>query len=224
MRGRAHQLIKELNNKSKMKNPKIEDLNNETRFKKLITLKYDDIISFVFSYIKKSTPAVYFYFISNALLLSVFLYLFISGFGHNFRFLMKQLIAGIIVGSFLIIPVHELIHGLAYKIIGAPKIHFGADLRQMIFYVAADKYPVGRKGFYFIALAPFLFINLAVIAILFLFPEKSLLAFMVSFLFFHNIMCIGDFAMVSYFQQNKEKELYTYDDHQEKISYIFEKI
>jgi hypothetical protein len=37
-------------------------------------------------------------------------------------------------------------------------------------------------------------------------------------------MCIGDFAMISFFQLKKDKELYTYDDHKEKTSYIFEKI
>jgi Putative zincin peptidase len=206
-----------------MKTPKPEDLHNETQFKKLITLQYDDIISFVFRNIKKPTPAVYFYFISNALLLLSFLYLLISGFGETFVSIVKQLVVGILVGSFLVIPVHETVHGIAYKLIGAPKIHFGADLKQMIFYVAADKYPVGRKGFYFIALAPFFFINLASIALL-IFPEISLLPFTVSFLLFHNIMCIGDFAMVSYFQQKKDKELYTYDDHKKKVSYIFERI
>jgi hypothetical protein len=107
-------------------------------------------------------------------LLIAFIYFFVAGFATNIGAMVKQLVAGTIAGSFLVIPLHESVHGLAYKIIGAPKIHFGADLKQMIFYVAADKYPVGRKGFYFIALAPFLFINLSGAITLIFFPEKSL--------------------------------------------------
>jgi hypothetical protein len=37
-------------------------------------------------------------------------------------------------------------------------------------------------------------------------------------------MCIGDFAMISFYQQNEGKELYTWDDISIKTSYIYEKI
>jgi len=205
-----------------MRRLKIEELQNEKHFSKIAELKYDHIINFVFQYIKKPTPSVFFYFFSNAFLLAAIIYFPFTELYLGFGNFLTQFFAGLVAGSFLIVPIHELCHGFAFKLLGASKIHFGADMKQMIFYVAADKFIVGRYSFYLIALMPFILINLTGAILLFYFklPQNLLI---ISLLFFHNIMCIGDFAMISFFQTRPDKELYTYDDHENKISFVFEK-
>jgi hypothetical protein len=42
-------------------------------------------------------------------------------------------------------------------------------------------------------------------------------------LFFHTTMCIGDFALMSYYDVNKDKEIYTFDDVKSRISYFYYK-
>ena len=93
----------------------------------------------------------------------------------------------------------------------------------MIFYVTANSYVIGRSSFFVVALAPFIIINLSMIIVYFTSGWLVLHTLLV-FLFFHNIMCIGDFAMISFYQQNKDRELYTWDDISIKTSYIYEKI
>jgi len=206
--------------------PSVDDLWNNSKYSHLKTLRYQEIVEFVFENIRIKNSATRWYFVYNLLTL-----LILTGFAiysnHTgdlpFKIILKYFFLGAIAGSFLIIPVHEIIHGLTYLLQGAPKIHFGADFKQMIFYVSSDKYVIGRNGFLGVALSPFTIINLIVIMLVF-FSSSQWIIFLTSLLLFHNIMCIGDFAMVSFFLKNKDKELYTYDDHKEKTSYIFAKI
>ena len=204
----------------------VKELWESGKFLHIKTLKYRDIISFVMENIKRNTFPAYAYFgynLLNLVVLSVFVIYSTSSETYVFLDFVKFIIAGALIGSILVIPVHELIHGISYKLIGAPKIHFGADFRQMIFYVASDKFVLGRRAFYIVALSPFILINLITFLLMLSFSAQ-LTAGSLSFLLFHNTMCIGDFAMVSFFAGNKNKDLYTYDDHKEKTSYIFEKI
>lgn len=203
-----------------------DHIQNSPSFRKLTELKYDHIIGFVFDHIKKPTFSSRFYFAINGLTLFLILYFLFYGLRTDTLGLgefMKHFISGLFAGSILVIPFHEGFHGLAFKLAGAPKIHFGADFKQMIFYVTAHNYVIGRSQFYLIALAPFVMINLIVI-ILFLTTGFVALQTMLVLLFFHNIMCIGDFAMISFYQQNPDKELYTWDDISIKTSYIYEKL
>jgi hypothetical protein len=205
---------------------KSEEIQSNNDYRELHSLSYDSILSFVFENIRQKTFSSHFYLTVNFIYLALIIVISIEGFvSGSFKLspFLSYIFWGFLAGSFLVIPFHEMFHGLAYKFLGAPKIHFGADMKQMLFYVAADKYVVGRKEFYIVALAPFLCINfITIILTFFLNPYWTLLAF--TFLLLHNIMCIGDFAMISYFQQNSERELYTFDDHKNRMSYIYEKI
>ena len=203
-----------------------EELKDDSRFKLLKALKYNGIIEFVFDNIGRKNAATRLYYFVNIVLPVIIIGLSYGGFKNdlfNVREYTGVFLWGFFGGSILVIPLHELLHGLAYKILGAPKIHFGADLKQAIFFVVADKHVVGRKEFFFVAFFPFVTINIMALIIMnFLPPDQFIL--ILFFLFFHNVMCIGDFAMASYFIEYNHKELYTYDDHKEKISYIYERI
>ena len=204
----------------------VEDLQDESRFRLLKTLRYEEIVEFVFENIQKTNYSTRFYYFINALLLALIIGFSIAGFKNDlfiFGNYAKFFFFGMIAGSILVIPLHELLHGIAYKFNGAPRIDYGADLKQGIFYVAANNYVIGKKEFKIVALTPFAVINIAAfITLSFLTPHYFIMTLF--FLLFHNIMCIGDFAMLSYFLRHNDKELYTYDNHKEKRSYIFEKI
>ena len=129
---------------------------------------------------------------------------------------------GILAGSFLVIPFHELLHGLAYRILGARKIIFGADLSQLIFYVTANRYPVSGMQIHLLTLTPFIFINLLTAIATALFFQDGLL-FSAFFLLSHNIMCIGDFAISGYVSRIKGR-VYTYDEPEGKLSYFYRKV
>ena len=195
-------------------------------YKLLRELSYDQIVPFVFENIRLKTLASRSYFAINILNLALILYFLLPGklpAALSFSEFLVQFLTGLFAGSILVIPFHEGFHALAYKLVGAPKIHFGMDLRQMVFYVSADHYAIGRNSFYFVALAPFVMINVLATG-LFLYSGFISLHSLLFFLLFHNIMCIGDFAMISFFQSFPNKELVTFDDLNGKTSFIYEKL
>jgi len=95
------------------------------------------------------------------------------------------------------------------------------DLHQFIFYVTADRFPISRNELVFLALTPFIAINISAIVITSLWAHQLTL-FTSTLLLSHNTMCIGDFAMIAY-AFSRKGELITYDDPQKKRSYFYEK-
>lgn len=210
---------------SSRKIPDAETLQKQIGYKLILELDFSEIIPFVFSNIRRASLSSILYLIINlASLLFIIIYaLWSVNLGHlNTGGAIWQILAGILAGSFLVIPPHELLHGLAYRILGARKIKFGVDLKQFIFYVTADRFPISKRELAFLALTPFVFINLVLILITAVWvPQITLLS--ASLLLSHNIMCIGDFAMISYAFSQKS-EVFTYDDTEKKLSYFFERL
>jgi len=209
---------------SRRKIPDVKTLQMDPGFRKILELDFDEMIPFVLSNIRKRSlfPLLYLFYNAASTIYIIFYILF----GLNSGFLsagniLGQIVGGILVGSIVVIPPHELLHGLAYRILGARKIRFGIDFRQFIFYVTADRFPISRRELAFLALTPFVVINTVVIGITAIWVQQYIL-FTVSLLLSHNIMCIGDFAMIGYAYSIK-KELITYDDPENKKSYFYEK-
>jgi hypothetical protein len=205
--------------------PDTETLEKGTGYRKILELDFTEIIPFVISNIRKRSAIPLFYLIFNTASL-LFIIIFTIGSIRNGQINAGragwQIILGIVAGSILVIPPHEILHGLAYWLLGARKIRFGMDLQQFIFYVTADRFPISRKELAFLAMTPFVVINLLIITLTVTWvPQLTL--FFTTMLVSHNIMCIGDFAMISYAFSRKGK-LYTFDDVDKKKSYFFERL
>jgi len=208
-------------NKSKLR-PDAETLQENPGYRKLMELEFSEMIPFVLSNIRKRgiIPLLYM-FINVAFLFFIIVFSIWSVRSGQLSLgrILLQIIAGIVAGSILVIAPHELLHGLAYRILGARKIRFGMDLQQFIFYVTADRFPISRRELAFLALTPFVIINLVLLAITAIWATQLTLFFTV-LLLSHNIMCIGDFAMISY-AYSQGSELYTFDDIEKKKCYFF---
>ena len=193
---------------------------NSNGYELYAQLHHNGIAAFIQPYIFRKNFSSLFYWSFNALVLFVSIYkIFTSELGIEASFSKFSL------GFFLLIPlipIHELIHGLFYKLDGAPAVQYKANFRKFIFYAMADNYVINYNSFVMLALAPFVIINtFLVIGILitsggwpFLFAGA---------LFIHTAGCAGDFALISYFLENGKKSLVTYDDSKEGLSYFFKK-
>jgi hypothetical protein len=208
-----------------MPRPGIEDFQDTTRYRLRNVLVFEDMIPFVFENIKARGWMSVLYFIFNILMLLFFLGSLVVSIRNpvfGTRQILLQVGLGLIAGSILVIPLHELLHGMAYWILGARKIRFGMDLQQFIFYVTADRHAVPGLQVIFLAIFPFLLINgLAILLLLFVMPGMSL--FISFFLLCHNTMYIGDFAISNYVL-NSGGRLFTFDLPEERKSYFYEKI
>ena len=203
----------------------VEQIKKDSRFQLLDKLHYDDIVEFATEYVRKRTRSMFFYLV----LIIIFFILQWSAFLYgifakdmNTISLLKQFLYGLIISLTIVIPFHELIHALGYFLLGARKIRFGAVLKHFAFYAVADDFVANRNAFIFLALSPFVIVSLLNLAG-FVFVHGYASYTYISVLFFHATMCAGDFAMLSYFEFHRDKELYTFDDVGKKISYFYYK-
>lgn len=122
----------------------------------------------------------------------------------------------------IILPLHEGIHALFFKIIGARDIGFGYSLKGMMVYAYTHRFVMTLKENAMVAIMPFLIITPLLVGMAILFPNWS--SFWLFTLFFHTFGCMGDFIMVRYFLRRRHQRFYTYDDIIQKRSYFFSKI
>jgi len=185
-------------------------------------MNHADIKPFVKRYITKGGWFSYIYYLSVIISFS-FLIFFCVKVQHADNYPIRKILLRISFGvllSFALVPFHELIHGLAYKLAGAKNTSYDANLRKFYFLAIADKFVTDKQEFKFIALAPFIIISLTLLMVSFLTgdPWKIILF---TTLLIHSIACSGDFALLSYFEFNKRMEVVTYDDKENEVSFFF---
>lgn len=188
------------------------------------SLNHQQLIPFIRLYLKKPTVSSRLYTFSNVL----FFLLLVAYFAFNWQKDSFQFEKGLsytsfgIVFAFLLIPLHEYIHVLAYKWVGAENTSYDVNLKKFYFLAVADQFVASRKEFKIVAWAPFTVISS--ILLLSLFFTNPLWTFSVlGTLLTHAAFCSGDFGLLSYFDFHSDKTIVTYDDKANKISYFLVK-
>ena len=118
------------------RNPGVETLKSDPAYRLVRELGFQDMIPFVLTHIREKGIMSLIYMGANLAMLGVIAgYIIMGILDHSltWRAALGQSLTGIICGSILVIPIHELLHGAAYKLLGAKSIRFGADFQQFIF-------------------------------------------------------------------------------------------
>ena len=184
-------------------------------------LYHSEIAVFVQPYIFRKNSASVFYWLFNLCVLTGSIYSIFTcdiGIGKSIGFFALGF-----CGLLPLIPLHELIHGLFYKIDGATVVQYKANFKKFIFYAMADQYVINFSSFVLLALAPFVIIN-SLLLVALVFSTGSLSFLFAGMLFVHTSGCAGDFALISYFLEHDYKHLVTYDDVAEGKSYFYKKV
>jgi hypothetical protein len=183
--------------------------------------EHTSIVAFIQPYLKATNPVMLFYWGFNIAILLTAAVIWISLPEGKEDAIIKFGIGGALFA--LLIPIHELIHGIGYKLAGAPKVSYKAHIKKLIFYAMADKFVIAARPFVLLAIAPFVIINsLLIIGIISITGPCSWL--MAGALLMHTSGCAGDFALISYYFTNRSKEIVTYDDQSAQITYFFTKL
>jgi hypothetical protein len=119
----------------------------------------------------------------------------------------------------VILPLHEGLHAVAYRLIGARDIRWDWSPRMLAVWVIAHRFVVGSRGFVFVALAPFVVLNAILIAAAVLWPQFAVLLLFVLLVHLHG--CAGDWSLLNFVWLNRERGFLTYDDAVAGKSYFF---
>ncbi len=201
----------------------VDNITGNKRYRHLFTLSYDEIVPFVFKYIKKHTFPI---ILAWSFLLAIIILMtdFRFELASDYRFiniLMHSSIGIVILPLVLVLP-HELLHIVPYYLSGARNIRVGADWQQYYFYVTAHLYPVGAATFITVALTPFLVISAALVYLIIITASPLWTWSLLWTLFMHTTMCAGDFALINYYWINRHKKIITWDDADSKKAYFYE--
>jgi hypothetical protein len=190
----------------------------------LDNLGHKELIPFVRTYLKKRTPISLFYTFCNVIIVGIIVFWFWKSYGtdsFNLGNAFTHFSYGLAI-AFGLIPVHEYIHVLAYKSQGANRTSYDANLKKFYFMAIADKFVANKKEFQIVALAPFVIISTTLILLLFI--SGQLWTFTIlGILLTHTAFSSGDFGILSYFDYHKNKDIVTFDDKENSISYFYGK-
>jgi hypothetical protein len=206
------------------RNPDITDLDDESRYREVLRLPYEEILPFVLDYVRRRTGLMLFFWAACIIFAGTALNIRINITGYfPFRNILMHTFIGLVILPLISIPVHELLHIIPFLLTGARRIKVGMDLKQYFFYVTAHQHVVNRRQFQVIGLLPFIAVSLIMILAIFIVPGLWQWSFSL-FLFVHTTMCAGDFAMLNIFHINRNKNLFTWDDADKKMAYFYEEI
>lgn len=200
----------------------VEDLNDESRFRQILTISYNDIAPFVFDYLKRNTAVTITFWSFCLVFLGIALIIRINIAGYYaWTSIFSHTLLGLILFPLAVVPVHEFLHAIPFLATGSKNIRAGMDLRQFIFYVTVHRQVVSRGTFIIVASVPFIVVSVILLFLIYNLP--GLWKWSLSlFLFVHTTMCAGDIAMLNLYYINRNKKIYSWDDADKKEAYFYE--
>lgn len=198
--------------------PTPEELDESGAFKKIQDLDHNEMVPFLLENLKNRNPINATFKHGTMLLIALILFVWIGRWNGTDFFI--GLGAGIFFTFTIGLILHELLHLLVYKVLGAKKTKLKPLWDQGAVAAVADKFVVAEKEFYWLALTPFVVLTSAGIAALF--TTSGWIFYAVSFfLVLHATACVGDFSLAGYIYENRDREIYTYDDVENDKSYFY---
>jgi hypothetical protein len=201
--------------------PTVAEIENNDRYRLLLSLSYDDIADFVLGQLRAFNPVNISFLSTCIVMLAWCIRLrFDVSVQANFIGVLPYSLAGLLLFPLLLIPVHEGIHIIVFRIMGGKDIRAGMDLKNLIFYVTAHRHVVASLPFLIIALAPLLIVSLSLMTTIWHVPPLWKWSLSLTLLA-HTTMSAGDIAMASFYYLNRDKKILTYDDTDKKIAYFY---
>ena len=209
-----------------MPNPTVEELQNSDNYELLAELEHREIKNFVIEQVTTESRLIRAFMIYQGLIILAGLFFatrpLVLAMRGNYQPLFWLL--GAIAFSFtLLVIIHEMLHLLALKITGAPRITIGGYIKKFIFYAEADRHVLNRKQYELVALTPLVVVKAVTLTgIIFTIGNPSFY-FWMFLMCVHSLFCAGDIGMLSFFNRFPGSEVYTFDVKEENRSYFYRK-
>ena len=204
------------------KRPTIIELEESPEYKKVLTLSYDNIASFVVDRLtSRSLPLISLWITTfGSVIVNIFLWVRLKNFpGHPS--ILLGILSGYIVIPLALAPVHEGLHWVFLKISGAKDIRIAMDLRQGIISLSAHRHVFNKRDYAIIALAPFILISAGALLLIFLLSSPWMQWVVSSVLLIHMTMCLGDIILLGCMYEHSDRETYTWDNVDARETYFF---
>ncbi|NLX29704.1 MAG: DUF3267 domain-containing protein [Bacteroidales bacterium] len=207
-----------------MKTPSADILHEDSQYELIARVHHDQIRDFVVDQVVEDKKLVPTYMVYQSLMVFSGLFFLtravILAWKGDAGALTVALLA-LLFSFTLLVVIHELLHGLALMLAGAPRIRYGGSLRKFIFYAEADRFVLGRPAFLFVAFTPLAVIQIVSVAGILLWFPTPFVYFFLMLQSAHALFCAGDLALATIFFKYPGRKVYTYDNRDERCSYYF---
>jgi Putative zincin peptidase len=214
-----------------MRKPSIEELHNPNFFSLVESFKIDEMMLFLMKELGRK-PAVFpksrapitrkMIRIVLLSLIGAFLGYFIGSQMGKLKIPFIQILWALGFMILVLLPIHEGIHAIVFKLLGAKKVGFGWTPKTLMVYAYSQKFVMTLKENAIVAIMPFLLISIALLSAIWAIPNYKIL--FISSMILHTYGCLGDFILINYYLKNRDRQMFTYDDLEgENMTYFFEK-
>ncbi|MCC5907425.1 MAG: DUF3267 domain-containing protein [Balneolaceae bacterium] len=188
------------------------------------SLEHQNITGFITPWLNKKNPFTLFYkgslFVGFMIIGGLAGY-FLTSEVMSISTILFHFFGGVFL-SFFLIPLHEWLHGIGYRIAGAKNIEYKAVWKQFVFYALADKFVTDYKSFRLVAMMPFVCITTLFIFLIFILPGQWIIL-LSSVLVSHAGFCVGDFVLLGYMYEHRDEGILTLDVLEHEKSYFYVK-
>jgi len=201
-----------------------EELQNREEFKLLTKVSHLRLKEFIIIQIRHEKYLIKAYSIYQISMIIILIATIVKAFTLSARGMSLPLhnVGYAFVFSFTaLVIIHELIHAVAYWLTGTRKLIFGALWKRFLFYVLANKQVVSPGSFRFVANAPLVFVKAVTLILTIWFWRSPIAYFFLTIMCLHSLFCAGDIAMLAFYRLHPDKEIYNYDDVEQKVTYFY---
>ena len=198
--------------------PSFADLQDTSRFDTVLHVSHRQIASAVQPLLYSRNPVAIGFWLLNLLVIAwLGARWYRSGLGFE---AFPLLCAGMAGGWILLLPVHEHLHALAYRLVGAGNVHVHYAWRTLTAYCIADRAVVNGAEFLYVALAPFVVLNSLLAVALFFLPPGPAGLLVGGALLLHLGATSGDVAFVILVVKSGTTRSWTVDDSASQSSWF----
>lgn len=210
-----------------MENPTIDELQNSGQYELVGELEHREIKEFVIEQLTTDSRMIRGFMIYQVIMILVGMFfatrpLVLATRGDLQPFF--YLVGAVGCTFTLLVIIHELLHLVALKLTGAPRITIGGYLKKFIFYAEADRHVLNREQFALVALTPLVVVKVITLTGIIFTIGEPVFYFWIFVMSAHSLFCAGDIGLLSFFDRFPSSEVYTYDVREEKKSYFFREI
>jgi len=189
----------------------------EARGHTLLVLEHKDLIPFVAEWFWRQPGAVI--WLHHLITLTLLAALVAAARGNPWEGILSATGLGFSLGFFVLVPLHEILHALVYKALGARDVRVRFIMNPFSVYVVAHEFVVPPTRFLIVALAPSAVLTLLLVALALARPDAAVMFWAANLL--HHGGTGGDWALWNYVRSQRPHAPWTFDDaHARRTSFI----
>ena len=204
----------------KTSKPTLAELEDPSQFDVIADVAHSDVIPFVRQHLYHQSWVTTLYWLLNVAAVGV-IYIFWRRSGLPILDAFPQVCLGMAAGYVLLLPIHEHLHGLAYRLVGARRVKVRYNPNRFTALCEAPGAVVSGGEFIFVCLTPIVLLNPLLAVLAFTLTKAKLALMSAGALLLHTGGCSGDVGLVNFVWQHRECRTFTVDDADQQRARFF---